>query len=79
VFLTKYYDDEIEEDEIGWRWRTHEREDRCTRSFGGKSLKRPDGRDMQKLIILKLTENKENGRAWAGFVWLKIGTTNRLL
>jgi hypothetical protein len=35
--------------------------------------------DMHIFIILKWIENKENGRAWARFLWLRIGATDRLL
>jgi hypothetical protein len=55
-------------------------EEKCIQNFVKKQKERDnlEALVLQSKIILKM-DAKEIGKAWTGFVWLRIGTSVRLL
>jgi hypothetical protein len=58
---------------------TH-RKEKCIQSFGREILREElTGEGVDGRVILKLIVMKQNGRGWAGFIWLRMGTSGGLL
>jgi hypothetical protein len=59
----------------------HGREEECIQDFGGKARRKEttSKTDVGERKILKWILEEQDGVAWTGFIWLRIGTSGGLL
>jgi hypothetical protein len=72
-----YYSDQVEEEEIGRVCSMHGKSEMCKILVRKPEGKRPQDIGIDGRIILKWILRKQ--RVWTGFIWLRTGTTGRLL
>ena len=77
MIFTKYYSvDKTKKNEMGKTFGTYGRQQNCIQSFGGKPEgKRPLGRPRRRREYdIKIYLQEVEWVAWAGLIWLRMGT-----
>jgi len=66
---------------MGGACSTHERDEKCIKNVGENQKGRNNSEDLcvDGRIILKLILGEQGGSLWAGCIWLRMGTSCRLL
>jgi hypothetical protein len=57
----------------------HEKDQKCIQTFSKKKLKGRDLLEDMSIDRIKMGLKQTDGRGWTGFIWLRIGTSDRLL
>jgi hypothetical protein len=71
----------MQEGVMGWPTGTHKGDEKCIRSFVGKSEEKMLSERPRRCgrIILKRNLQKWSMKRWTVFIWLRIGTNGELL